>query len=38
MVRAAMAYALHRQGYANYMARLVDFMYYAEPARRSRAT
>jgi HEAT repeat protein len=33
IVRAAMAYALHRQGYPNYLARLVDMMYYPEPAR-----
>jgi HEAT repeat protein len=33
IVRAAMTYALHRQGYANYLARMVDYMYYAEPAR-----
>jgi HEAT repeat protein len=26
MVRAAMAYALHRKGYANYLGRLIDFM------------
>jgi HEAT repeat protein len=33
IVRAAMTYALHRQGYANYLARMVDFMYYDQPAR-----
>ena len=33
IVRAAMTYALHRQGYANYLGRMVDFMYYPEPAR-----
>jgi HEAT repeat protein len=33
IVRAAMTYALHRHGYANYMARMLDFMYYDEPAR-----
>lgn len=32
-VRAAMTYALHRHGYVNYMARMLDFLYYDEPAR-----
>jgi len=33
IVRAAMTYALHRHGYANYIARMLDFTYYAGPAR-----
>ena len=32
-VRAAMTWALHRQGHSNYLARMVDLMYYPEPAR-----
>jgi HEAT repeat protein len=32
-VRAAMTYALHRHGYVNYAARMLDFLYYDEPAR-----
>jgi HEAT repeat protein len=33
IVRAAMTYALHRQGYGNYLARMVDYLYYDEPSR-----
>jgi HEAT repeat protein len=32
-VRAAMAYALYRQGHVTYLARMLDFLYYEESAR-----
>jgi HEAT repeat protein len=33
MVRAAMTYALHRHGFANYLTRMLDFLYYEDTAR-----
>jgi HEAT repeat protein len=33
IVRAAMTYALHRHGFANYLTRMLDYLYYEDAAR-----